>query len=130
MISATLSRSMSVPGLRQLMLVCGMLYATHGSAEPLVLDVTEASAAWVERDSQPLVIAKLRNADAFTRFTEQNVGRKLDIRVDGKSVNKPLLVSPIRSGSLQIVVPTTEDASSVAKRLQAGTAKLEVEVAN
>jgi preprotein translocase subunit SecD len=121
---------MSVPGLHQLVLMCGMLYATHGFAEPLVLDVADASAAWVERDGQPLVVAKLRNADAFTRFTEQNVGRKLDIRVDGKSVNKPLLTSPIRSNSFQIVVPTTEDAISLAKRLQAGTAKLEIEVAN
>lgn len=110
-------------------LVSVMLMAT-AYAEPLVLDVKEASAAFDQRINEPILLVALTPAsqEAFGRFTTENVGRKTEVRIEGKVVMKPVIREPILGGRLQISGIQIEEAHALARRLSAGNVKIEVEV--
>jgi preprotein translocase subunit SecD len=100
-------------------------------AQTLVLDVANASAAFDERTSTPVIQITLTPASraAFADFTAQNVGRKTDVRVDGKSVLQPVIREPITGGVLQVSGGFTADgAVDIARRLSDGSAPVEVEI--
>ena len=98
-------------------------------AEPLRLQVDGASLAFDVRGGQPLVSIKMAAGSArdFARLTTENVGRKLDILVDGKIVLQPIIREPIWGGAGQIPVANAEDGRALAARLASGAAILEVE---
>jgi preprotein translocase subunit SecD len=101
-------------------------------AAPLLLEVESAAAGFDQRTSEPVVTITLAASGraAFARFTSENVGRKVDIRVDGKSVTKPVIREPILGGLMQISGGmTAEDARAMASRLSDKSAKLEVDLA-
>jgi preprotein translocase subunit SecD len=99
-------------------------------AEPLTLSVTQAVAAFDQRNGTPLISFTMTKASAaaFADFTRRNVGRKAELRVDGKVFGAPVIREPITGGSGQLQVPSGQDPATVAARLSAGTARLEVEV--
>jgi preprotein translocase subunit SecD len=101
-------------------------------AQPLGLEIASASAAFDQRTSQPLVVFTMTEASRrlFADFTLKNVGRKMDLRVDGRTVMSPVIREPIVGGTGQIIGGLTADgARELAERLSSGAAKLEVEAA-
>lgn len=102
------------------------------AAQALELQPTEATAEIHARTDEPVIHIRLNlaSARAFGRLTAENVGRKADIRIDGKSVMQPVIREPILGGSLLISGPFGNfgEAQNLAKRLSSGKAKLEVEL--
>jgi preprotein translocase subunit SecD len=97
------------------------------AAEPLTLAVSDVQV--VERSGEPLLAITL-TVDAgqrFAQFTQENVGRFIEIRGGGHT-NKPILRTPIEGGKLQMIdFSSVEQAKQVAARIAADR-KIEVEV--
>ena len=123
-------------GLSGLFLWCVLVAASVGSlstasAAPLLLEVAHAEVAYDPRADQPLISFTLSETSRrhFAEFTAQNVGRKIEILVDGKVLVRTVVQEPIVAGSGQIAgLSSADEAKEVATRLTAGTGKLEVEV--
>jgi preprotein translocase subunit SecD len=100
-------------------------------AEPLLLEIERASAAFDQRTSEPVVtfVMKEGSKHAFSELTRQNVGRAMEFRIDGRAVMAPVIREPILGGSGQIAARfSIDEARNIAQRLQAGTSRLEVEI--
>jgi SecD/SecF fusion protein len=105
---------------------------TAAAAEPLVLKVAEAAPAYDVRTNQPMVTFKLTDASAttFGAFAQANFGRKVDVRINGKTAMSPVIRSSILGGTGQIAGQyTVEQVRDMAVQLNAG-AKFEVEMAD
>jgi preprotein translocase subunit SecD len=91
--------------------------------------VSSASLGFDQRSGQPVVSFRFTpdSARDFARFTEANVGRKINIRVDGKILTQPVIREPIRGGSGQVTVSSAEEGRTLAARLSDGSAVLEIE---
>ena len=63
----------------------------------------------------------------FADFTQTNLGQMIDLRIDGKSVNKPVVREPTTGGVVQINVDKPGESERLAARLNNRTATLEVE---
>ena len=64
----------------------------------------------------------------FAEFTSKNVGRKAEIRVDGRALSAPVIREPILGGSGQISAGfELDEAKELADRLSSGRAKMEIE---
>jgi preprotein translocase subunit SecD len=103
------------------------------AAMPLAIEVVDAQAGYDQRNNEPLVSFKMSEASkiAFAELTGNNVGRKLELRVDGKTISAPVIREPIFGGSGQLVDHfTVQQARDLAARLSSGAAKLEVEIVN
>ena len=66
----------------------------------------------------------------FARFTLNNVGKKIDIRIDGKSVISPRVNEPQVSGFVFIFAKGPEEARRFVKRLSDPNTTLEVDTAS
>ena len=116
------------------MLVAGALalvVAGPLAAEPLALDVLRATPGFDPRAREPIVSIYLRPASikAFHELTRANVGRNLELRIDGKRVTKTVIGEPISGGVFQVDGDFTRDqAREIASRLSAGTSSVEVEI--
>jgi preprotein translocase subunit SecD len=110
------------------LLFCLALLASPALAEPLALEVTEASVAYDARNNFPVVSFRMAEAGrkAFADFSTRHVGQKIDIRVDGKSVMQTVIREPITGGVGQIITSNPDQARQLADRLAKG-ARLEVE---
>jgi preprotein translocase subunit SecD len=111
----------------------GLLIASIAAAgaEPLALEIASAQVSFDQRTSEPVVSYRLTDSSArrFAEFTAQNVGRKTEFRVDGRTVMTPVIREPILGGFGQISGGFNLDqAKDIAKRLSAGTAKVEIEL--
>src|SRR5262249_28776006 len=73
-------------------------------AEPPAIEVTDVAPILDERTKQPLITIKMTPASGkqLAEITTQNVGRKLELRIDGKTVMTPVIREPILGGSMQI----------------------------
>jgi preprotein translocase subunit SecD len=101
------------------------------SAEPLALDVLRANAGFDYRLREPIVSVYLRpvSIKAFFELTKANVGRSIELRLDGKTVTKTVIAEPVSGGVFQIDSDFTRDqAKEIAHRLSTGASKVEVEV--
>jgi len=69
------------------------------------------------------------SAAAFAKLTQANVGRRMELRLDGVTVMAPLIREPILGGSAQISgLPDDVDPHDLASRIAAGTIRVEVEI--
>jgi preprotein translocase subunit SecD len=98
-------------------------------AEPLRLGIASASAGFYEKSGQAVVNIRLTDDSRrlFADFTRTNLGQMIDLRIDGKSVIKPVVREPITGGVVQISIDKPADAEPLAARLNNRTATLEVE---
>jgi preprotein translocase subunit SecD len=98
-----------------------LLLPTGAFAEPLTLEVTEAEVVYDLRNGRPLVSFRMSEVSrkAFADFTSQHVNEKIDIRVDGNSVMKPVIREPITGGTGQILTTSADAARQLAERLKA-----------
>jgi preprotein translocase subunit SecD len=110
-----------------------MSSATVVMAEPLAVDVIDAKPIIDQRTNQPTIVFQMARASTkqFAEFTTQNVGRRFELRVDGKTVISSVLREPIMTGSGQISGSwTLREAKDHADSIAAGKSKVEVELAN
>jgi preprotein translocase subunit SecD len=97
----------------------------------LVIEIVDAQATPDLRNNENIVSYKMLETSGklFAELTRKNIGRKLEIRVDGKPLIAPVVREPILGGAGQISGHfTVQQAHDLAARLNAGTSKLEVEV--
>ena len=109
-----------------------MALAGAAAAEPLTIQLIDAGFDHDLRTREPIVTFVMSKASqaAFARFTQENIGRKVEFRVDGKAVSTPVIREPILSGSGQISGGfKLEEARDLAARLSSGQAKLQIELA-
>jgi preprotein translocase subunit SecD len=105
--------------------------ASAASAEPLAVEVVQAQVGYGQRNGELIVSFRMSDASrkAFTEFTRNNVGRKVEIRVDGKAMLAPVIREPISGGSGQIIDHfNQQQADDMAARLSSGASKLEFEI--
>jgi preprotein translocase subunit SecD len=98
---------------------------------PLRLQIEKATPGLDERTREPVVSILLtaRSGRLFAELTTKNVGRRTELRIDGKVVASPIIREPIKGGSLQISGNMAlADAKELADRLNSGAANIEVEV--
>ena len=98
---------------------------------PLRLQIASAAPIIDERTKEPTITFRLteRSGRLFAEFTANNIGRTIEIRIDGKAVMRPIIREPILGGSVQITGGfTLQDAKDLADRLNSGAARVEVEV--
>ena len=118
--------------LRGWFLAAGLLVAPAASAaaEPLGLEVAGAQVNFDPRSNEPVISFRLTAASGrlFADFTSKNVGRKAEIRVDGRALMAPVIREPILGGAGQIAAGFKfDEAKELADRLASGRARMEVE---
>ena len=98
-------------------------------ADPLAIKVKEADVG--SALGQPVLNLSLDEAaaTAFADFTKANVGKQIELRIDGKTMLTATLRDPILSGKVQVSGHSRSEFTSVADRIKAGAAEVEVEVA-
>jgi SecD/SecF fusion protein len=102
------------------------------AAEPIAIELVSAEFAYDQRTGAPIVSIKMSKASTtvFAQFTQQNVGRKFELRVDGKTVSASVIREPILGGSGQISGDLTpEQARDLVARLSSRPSTIEVELA-
>jgi preprotein translocase subunit SecD len=113
--------------------VLALLLARPLSAEPLALDVLRATPGYDQRTREPIVSIYLRPASikAFHELTRANIGRNVELRIDGRPVTRTVIGEPVAGGVFQVDGNFTRDqARDIAGRLSAGASRVEVEITN
>lgn len=98
---------------------------------PLRLQIASAAPVLDERTKEPVVTFRLteRSGRLFAEFTSNNIGRTIEVRIDGKVVMAPIIREPIKGGSVQVSGGfTLATAKELADRLNSGAARVEAEV--
>ena len=127
-------------GLSGLFRACAMaaalLFALPAAAiaDPLAIEVESAEPGFDMRTNEPIIAFRMTEASRrlFAEFTVRNVGRKIDIRIDGKTVTSPVIREPILQGTGQVSNDawTAAYTRDLANRLSTGESKMEIDVAN
>jgi preprotein translocase subunit SecD len=115
---------------RLAVLALALFVAYPISAEPLALEVLSTTVDFDQHTKHHVIYARLTPAaaEAFRRFTKENVGRKIEVRIDGRSAEKPFIREPIISETIPIAGDFTADqAHETAERLSSGKSKIELE---
>jgi preprotein translocase subunit SecD len=113
-------------------LAAGLLIASAATAaaEPIVIEIASAEVSFDQRTSEPMVSFRMKEASQrlFEELTSKNVGRKAEIRVDGRALTAPVIREPILGGSGQIAAGfKLDEAKELADRLSSGRARMEIE---
>jgi preprotein translocase subunit SecD len=103
------------------------------NAEPIAIDVVSAEVGFDQRSGEPVISFKMTPASQglFANFTAANVGRKMDIRMDGQTLMSAVIREPIVGGTGQIADRslTAAQMKDLAGQIAAGRAKIEFEIA-
>jgi preprotein translocase subunit SecD len=113
-------------------LAAGLLVASAATAaaEPILIEIASAEAGFDRRTNEPVVSFRMTAASQrlFAELTSKNVGRKAEIRVDGRALTAPVIREPILGGSGQISAGfKLDEAKELADRLSSGRARIEIE---
>lgn len=121
-------------GLSGLFFIAAWVTCSFGAgvvaAEALMLEVSNARVAYDSRTNEPVVSFRLTPSSQrlFASFTQQNVGKRVALRVDGRVISSPVIREPITGGTGQLSGSlTAADAKDIAARLSSGAAKIEIE---
>jgi preprotein translocase subunit SecD len=118
-------------GMSGLLLFGLLALANIAAAEPAVIELVSATAGFDQRTNEPIVEYKLSPASGklFAEATRKNVGRKLELRVDGQVVVSAVIREPILGGSGQISDRyTDQDVKNIVGRLSSRGARIEFEI--
>jgi preprotein translocase subunit SecD len=98
------------------------------NADPLAIKVKDVVVG--SELGQPVLNLNLDESasTAFADFTRANVGRQIELRIDGKTMLTAVLRDPILSGKVQVSGQNRAEFTDIADRIKAGTAKVEVDV--
>lgn len=101
------------------------------AADPLAIEVESAEVGVDFQTNDPIITFRMTEASRrlFAEFTVKNVGRKFDIRIDGKTVISPVIREPILQGTGQVSNEawTAAYARDLANRLSTGKSRIEIE---
>ena len=109
-----------------MLLACGL-----AMAEPLTLAIAKAAVVSDQTSGQMVLSLKMTadSAKAFADFTKANVGKVVDLSVDGAVVASPRLVEPILGGEVMLNGTfAAGELQRLAQRISAGGSKVTVEV--
>jgi preprotein translocase subunit SecD len=101
------------------------------ASEPLSIGLVRASLDFDQRTGEPIITFVMTEASgrAFADLTTRSFGKPVEIRIDGRTMSKPVIREPILGGRGQISGSfTVDEARAMAERLSSGAGKLEVEV--
>lgn len=115
-----------IAGVAIVLLACGL-----AKAEPLTLAIAKAAVVADAASGQMALNLKMTadSAKAFADFTRANVGKVVDLSVDGAVVASPRLVEPILGGEVMLNGTfAAGELQRLAERISAGGAKVTVEV--
>ena len=115
-----------IAGVAIVLLACGL-----AMAEPLTLAIAKAVVVSDQASGQMALSLKMMpdSAKAFADFTTANVGKVVDLSVDGAVVASPRLVEPILGGEVMLNGTfAAGELQRLANRISAGDAKVTVEV--
>ena len=119
--------------LREIAAALAVLAFVHWAfaAEPLVLAVKTALVLRDQTTGEPVLSLTLMpdSAKAFGELTAANVGRVVELRLDGKVVMAPVVRDPILGGLVNVsgaFAPT--ELEDVADRIARGDVRVEVAV--
>ena len=110
-----------------------MALAGAAVAEPLTVELTIVAPGLDQPTKLPLISFKMtpESARLFAELTTKNVGRKMEVRIDGKTVMTPVIREPILGGSGQVTSDwTLKQTKEIADRLSSGKSKIEFEIVN
>jgi preprotein translocase subunit SecD len=99
-----------------------MAQSLAAQEDVLVLPVERATVSVDSATGDPLLLIWLsrRGRDGFTDFSNQHIGSRVDVMVDGEVLTSPFIQSPIQSELLMISGGfTQEEAEILAKKLTA-----------
>ena len=84
--------------------VIGLLLTTACVAEPLPLEISAVRADYDQRTGSPTLRILLAGTSkqAIYYLSLNNLGRKVDLRIDGKPVLTSIFREPLSAGSVQI----------------------------
>jgi preprotein translocase subunit SecD len=120
-----------LPGLFLSLLTAVVFLVGTAAAQPLLLEVEKAEAGFDRIGGEPIVTIRLSKASAkaFADITAKNIGRPMELRVNGKTLMKPVIREAIVGGVVQISGRfTVDETSKLAAQISSGGAKIEVEV--
>ena len=115
-----------IAGVAIVLLACGL-----AMAEPLTLAIAKAAVVSDAASGQMMLSLKMTpdSAKAFADFTKANVGKVVDLSVDGAVVASPRLVEPILGGEVMLSGTfAAGELQRLAQRISAGGARVTVEV--
>ncbi|WP_027051697.1 SecDF P1 head subdomain-containing protein [Mesorhizobium erdmanii] len=115
-----------IAGTAIMLFACGL-----AMAEPLTLAIAKAAVVSDQASVQMGLNLKMTpdSAKAFADFTKANVGKVVDLSVDGTVVASPRLVEPILGGEVMLNGTFAPgELQHLAERISAGGAKVTVEV--
>jgi preprotein translocase subunit SecD len=106
------------------------LWATAAAAQPIFLEVIATEVGYDRHTGRPLVTVTFSEATrvAFNRLTTENVGRYVEMRMDGKPIMKVAIREPILGARGQLTADSSEKAQAMAEHLSKPGARIEVEL--
>lgn len=100
-----------------------LAFAAQALAQSVSLSVVRATAETDSRTAQPVLSIEISedSSRAMAQLTRDNVGRAVELRVDGEVLSRPVIREPITGTKLQISGSgSAADFQRLAKRLNAG----------
>ena len=124
-------------GLSGLFLWCALLVgslwpAAPATAAPIALEIARVEATIEQLTNEPIVAITFTEESKrlLADFTTRNVDRSVEYRIDGRVVLKVVIREPILGGTARMMGHfTVEETRGIARRLSAGSSKVEVDVA-
>ncbi len=111
--------------------LAGLLALDFGAAAaPLELAIARAYVKTETATGEPVLDLTLAppSATAFGELTQANIGKVVELRIDGKVILSPIVRDPILGGVVEISGRFSRlDLLETANRIWSGNAKVEVE---
>jgi preprotein translocase subunit SecD len=105
--------------------------ASAATAAPVTLKVEGASVAEDEHTHQIVLDIAVRPAERelLRHFSEAHIGKKIDLRIAGKTSLTTVIREPLLGGSIRISGNSAEDMRAVLSQLSSGHAVIELDAA-
>ena len=115
-----------------LALSAALFVATIASAEPLIVELESATTGFDQRTGKPVLNIRLKDSfrRVFAIFSGNNVGRKVQLRVDGNVLHSSVIREPLLGGSFQLSGISLEEAQAMADALSRPGITVEVDAAD
>ncbi|TPL78623.1 hypothetical protein [Mesorhizobium sp. B2-3-12] len=108
-----------------------LVVAQIAVADPLTLIIVKAVAVPDPASGQDMLSLELTpdSGKAFAMFTGANVGKIVELSIDGAVVTSPRIVEPILGGEIMVSgVFKPGEVERIAERISAGGSRVEVDV--
>jgi hypothetical protein len=128
-VSATASSRLGKLGFAGFVLWCAIFAASlwsnrSAAGEVLLIEVKMAETRADKQTNQAIIFVKLTEESKrlIAEITQKNVGRVMEIRVDGRVLMKPAIREPLLAGVFEITGSfSMNEAKDIAQRLSSGS---------